>query len=159
VNAAENASRCWAAGRERERERLPSAEEPRALKKIKFNSLLSLSRARFSAALSGCLCSLSRAHSVCVNPRSPDPWTGLCAAARPPRRGVCFSWQRPGRCATWREGSPETRMWVRARVHCSSLRVRTLSFSVSLSLSLSLYTYICKHVWFSLSLSLSLTLC
>ena len=120
---------------------------PRALKKFKFNSLLSLSlasprhfRVAFTFSLARTMLILGPPKDGAASPPRPaaDFRTGLCAAARPPRRGFCFSWQRPGRCATW-PGAVRTRVRACASV-CALLRFLTLSFSVSFSLPLSLKT-------------------
>ena len=111
---------------------------PRALKKFKFNSLLSLSCfSAFTFSLARTMLILGPPKDGAASPPRPaaDFRTGLCAAARPPRQGFCFSWQRPGRCATW-PGAVRTRVRVCASV-CALLRFLTLSFSVSLSPSLS----------------------
>ena len=118
---------------------------PRALKKFKFNSLLSLSC--FSAALSGCLHFFSRAHYV--NPRSPEGRGGFAAPSggRLPDRPLRCSASSATRLlffvATSRTlcdvagGSARARACVRARM---CVRFLTLSFSVSFSLPLSLKT-------------------
>jgi len=111
---------------------------PRALKKFKFNSLLSLSCfSAFTFSLARTMLILGPPKDGAASPPRPaaDFRTGLCAAARPPRRGFCFSWQRPGRCATW-PGAVRARVRACASV-CALLRFLTLSFSVSLSPSLS----------------------
>ena len=94
---------------------------PRALKKFKFNSLLSLSCfSAFTFSLARTMLILGPPKDGAASPPRPaaDFRTGLCAAARPPRRGFCFSWQRPGRCATW-PGAVR----VRARA-CARVRAR-----------------------------------
>jgi hypothetical protein len=152
-----NAAESCVAGRERE-----TSVSPRALKKIKFNSLLSLSSARFSAALSGCLCSLSRAHSV--NPRSPEGRGGFAAPSggRPPDRPLrCSASSAPRRLffvATSRtlcdvaEGTPASVCALQL-----SARSNVVIFRLSLSLSLKTHVHMCGSLSLCLSRSLSAT--
>ena len=137
-NDLERGQQSCVAGRERE-----TSVSPRALKKIKFNSLLSLSLSASPRHFGVASFSLARTRLILGPPKdgaatpprpAADFRTGLCAAARPPRRGFCFSCQRPGRCATW-PGA------VRARVRecaCASVCASALSNVVIFRLSLSL---------------------
>ena len=117
---------------------------PRALKKFKFNSLLSLSC--FSAALSGCLHFFSCAHYV--NPRSPEGRGGFAAPSggRLPDRPLRCSASSATRLlffvATSRTlcdvagGSAHARACVRECV-CASALSNVVIFRLFLSPSLS----------------------
>ena len=142
---------------------------PRALKKIKFNSLLSLSC--FSAALSGCLHFFSR-HLHSVNPRSPEGRGGYAAPSggRLPDRPLrCSASSAPRRLffvATSRTLC-DVAEGTLARASVCALQLSALSNVVIFRLSLSLNSHVCLCCPLSLSLnthvlcslSVSLTLC